>query len=186
MRAVFVPQGPGTPRPFFAALRRQPNSTEKSVNATISCAEQRPFKTPQLPALRAVVSEPALQKRRFFLLLYFQQVWSPSIWGWKRAPAAVADFRTRARQGLQTCFGGHGCLPAPTRPTQRLTRPNGGGIVGGSMAEEKMASSLLTVYQNPAGRRVYSRAAPGFFSLSFGPRAAKSGSGPPPRTAPGV
>ena len=117
---------PGTPQQLFVTLRRQPNSTEKSVNATISCAEQRPFKTPQLPALRAVVSEPAQQKRRFFLLLYFQRVGSPSIWGWKRAPAAVADFRTRARQGLQTCFGGHGCLPAPTRPTQRLTGPNGG------------------------------------------------------------
>jgi len=61
---------PGTPQQLFAALRRQPNSTEKSVNATISCAEQRPFKTPQLPALRAVVSEPAQQKRRFFLLLF--------------------------------------------------------------------------------------------------------------------
>lgn len=121
-----------------------------------------------------------------FILLYFQQVWSPSIWGWKRAPAAVADFRTRARQGLQTCFGGHGCLPAPTRPTQRLTRPNGGGIVGGSMAEEKMASSLLTVYQNPAGRRVYSRAAPGFFSLSFGPRAAKVGPGFRPELRPRI
>ena len=34
-------------------------------------AEQRPFKIPQLPALRAVVSEPAQQKRRFFLLLFF-------------------------------------------------------------------------------------------------------------------
>ena len=117
---------PGTPRIVLAALRRQPNLAEKSVIALISQAEQRPFKTPQLPALRAVVSEPAPQKRRFFLLLYFQRVGSPSIWGWKRAPAAVADFRTRARQGLQTCFGGLGCLPAPTRPTQRLTGPNGG------------------------------------------------------------
>ena len=44
---------------------------EKSVIALISQAEERPFKTPQLPALRAVVSEPAPQKRRFFLLLYF-------------------------------------------------------------------------------------------------------------------
>ena len=44
---------------------------EKSVIALISQAEERPFKTPQLPALRAVVSEPAQQKRRFFHLLYF-------------------------------------------------------------------------------------------------------------------
>ena len=42
----------------------------KSVIASISQAEERPFKTPQLPALRAVVSEPAPQKRRFFLLLF--------------------------------------------------------------------------------------------------------------------
>ena len=47
---------PGTPQQLFVTLRRQPNSTEKSVNATISCAEQRPFKTPQLPALRADVT----------------------------------------------------------------------------------------------------------------------------------
>ena len=86
---------------------------EKSAIASISQAEERPFKTPQLPALRAVVSEPAPQKRRFLLLLYFQRVGSPSIWGWKRAPAAVADFRTRARQGLQTCFGG---ARMPARP----------------------------------------------------------------------
>ena len=58
----------GTPRPFFATLRRQLNFTEKGVNPAISCAEQRPFKIPQLPALRAVVMGPAQQKRRFFLL----------------------------------------------------------------------------------------------------------------------
>ena len=56
---------------------------EKSVIASISQAEERPFKTPQLPALRAVVSESALQKRRFFLLLYFQLVGSPPIQGRK-------------------------------------------------------------------------------------------------------
>ena len=43
---------------------------EKSVIASISQAEERHFKTLQLPALRAVVSEPAPQKRRFFLLLF--------------------------------------------------------------------------------------------------------------------
>lgn len=62
---------PGTPQRLFAVLRRQLNFTEKSTIAMISCTEQRPFKTPQLPAPRAVVREPAQQKRRFFLLLYF-------------------------------------------------------------------------------------------------------------------
>ena len=42
---------------------------EKSVNPTTSCTEQRPFKIPQLSAPRAVVNEPAPQKRRFVLLL---------------------------------------------------------------------------------------------------------------------
>ena len=50
---------------------------EKSVIATISQAEERPFKIPQLPALRAVVSEPAQQKRRFFLLLFLSSPAEP-------------------------------------------------------------------------------------------------------------
>ena len=61
---------PGTPQRVLAALRRQLNLAEKSVIASISQAEERHFKTLQLPALRAVVSEPAQQKRRFFLLLF--------------------------------------------------------------------------------------------------------------------
>lgn len=32
---------------------------------------------------------------------------------------------------------GHGCRPAPFRPTQRLTAPNGSGIVRASMTEKK-------------------------------------------------
>ena len=32
---------------------------------------------------------------------------------------------------------GYGCHPGPIRPTQRLTAPNGGGIVRGSMTEKK-------------------------------------------------
>ena len=56
------------------ALRRQLNSTEKSAIATISCTEERLFKIPQLPALRAVVREPAPQKRRFFLLLFLSSL----------------------------------------------------------------------------------------------------------------
>ena len=106
---------PGTPQQLFAALRRQPNSTEKSVNATISCAGQRPFKTPQLPALRAVVSEPAQQKRRFFLLLFL---------------SSSANSRNEA----QTCskkVGGCLCGYGPLRKegTQRLTRPNRGDFL---------------------------------------------------------
>ena len=44
---------------------------------------------------------------------------------------------TRRRQGLQTSFSEYGCSSALVLPTQRLTGPNGGGIVGGSMAEKK-------------------------------------------------
>ena len=109
---------PGTPQQLFAALRRQPNSTEKSVNATISCAEQRPFKTPQLPALRAVVSEPAQQKRRFFLLLYFQPVGSPSILEenvFQQASPAFAHGPDKARR--QLFVGTRGCHPAPSPDT---------------------------------------------------------------------
>ena len=36
---------PGTPQQLFATLRRQPNSTEKSVNATISCVQSFPTGT---------------------------------------------------------------------------------------------------------------------------------------------
>ena len=36
---------------------------------------------------------------------------------------------TQRRQGQQTCFGWHGCHPAPIRPTQWLTRANGGGFL---------------------------------------------------------
>ena len=73
-----------------------------------------------------------------------------------------------------------GCHPAPLRPTQRLTGPNRGWICWRFHDREKMPSSLSTAYQNPASRRVYGRAPPGFFSLPFGPRAAKSGCGRQP------
>ena len=111
MRAVFVPQGPGTPRPFFAALRRQPNSTEKSVIATIPCTEQRPFKTPQLPAPRAVVREPAPQKRRFFLLLYFQLVGSPSILGGTRSSSRHRLPPHNADRGSKLALAGTDAAP---------------------------------------------------------------------------
>ena len=48
---------------------------------------------------------------------------------------------------------------------------------------EKNGFSLSTAYQNPAGRKVYGWAAPGFFSLTFGPRAAKVGVGASPQKA---
>ena len=109
MRAVFVPQGPGTPRPFFAALRRQPNSTEKSVIATIPCTEQRPFKTPQLPAPRAVVREPAPQKRRFFLLLLLSSL-GKRPGGRKQAVSALAEQRPKTGPKPP---GGAGMLSLP-------------------------------------------------------------------------
>ena len=54
---------------------------EKSVIASISQAEERHFKTLQLPALRAVVTALTPERRQGFLLLYFQLVGSPSILG---------------------------------------------------------------------------------------------------------
>ena len=110
---------------------------EKSVIASISQAERHPFKTPQLPALRAVVSEPAQQKRRFFLLLYFQRVGSPPILGENVFQQSSPTSATQRRQGQQTCFGWHGCRPGPIRPTQGLTGANVGEIVWDSMTEGK-------------------------------------------------
>ena len=46
-------------------------------------------------------------------------------------------FATLARQGPKAVVCGHGCHPAPIRPTQRPTGANEGGIVGGSMTEKK-------------------------------------------------
>ena len=64
------PNSPGTPLQLFAVLRRQPNFAEKSVIASVSGSEQRPFKPPQLPALRAVVTALAPERRQDFLLLF--------------------------------------------------------------------------------------------------------------------
>ena len=100
---------PGTPRPFSAALRRQPNSTEKSVIAAASRPEQRPFKTPQLPALRAVVREPAPQKRRFFLLLLLSSL-GKRPGGRKQAVSALAEQRPKTGPKPP---GGAGMLSLP-------------------------------------------------------------------------
>ena len=107
---------PGTPQRVLAALRRQQNLAEKSVIASISQAEERHFKTLQLPALRAVVSEPAQQKRRFFLLLYFQPVGSPSILGenvFQQSSPAFAHGPDKARRQL---FVGTDATPSPFAP----------------------------------------------------------------------
>ena len=100
---------PGTPQQLFAALRRQPNSTEKSVNATISYAEQRPFKTPQLPALRAVVTGQSGSFDACLLFCFFFR------------PPQIPETRPRPS-------GVHGCCPLPKEGTQRLIGPNMGGF----------------------------------------------------------
>ena len=51
----------------------------------------------------------------------------------ERISALPQRLPTAAKERWQ----GHGCLPVPFRPTQRLTAPNGGGIVRGSMTEKK-------------------------------------------------
>ena len=158
---------PGTPQRHSADLRRQPNFAEKSVIAAISCVEQRSFKIPQLPALREVVSESAQQKRRFFLLLFFvprftsrnmgilQRKWGQSLWAnlmsschlMRKANAGVRYLVFSPRwpdKGRRQLFVGNGCRPGLVRPTQRPTGANEGGIVGGSMTDGKIASSLST------------------------------------------
>ena len=122
---------PGTPQQLFAALRRQPNSTEKSVNATISYAEQRPFKTPQLPALRAVVSEPAQQKRRFFLLLFLSSPAEPQnrlILAPKGlvvlAPPLLSMWAHRLHTA-RSLLSVPGVLPSPPKPYTTLHRRQG-------------------------------------------------------------
>ena len=130
MRAVFVPQGPGTPRPFFAALRRQPNSTEKSVIATIPCTEQRPFKTPQLPAPRAVVREPAPQKRRFFLLLLLSSLGKRP--GGEET-GSLCTGGTAAQDWPETAGRGRDAVPPRRRAHSRSH-----GQTGGQWQREKM------------------------------------------------
>ena len=83
----------------------------------------------------------------------------------------------RARGGR-----GNGCHLGPICPTQRLTGPNGGRIVGGSMTE-KNGFSLSTAYQNPAGRKVYGWAVPGFFLCPSAIGPSKVGAGASPQKA---
>ena len=83
----------------------------------------------------------------------------------------------RARGGR-----GNGCHLGPICPTQRLTGPNGGRIVGGSMTE-KNGFSLSTAYQNPAGRKVYGWAVPGFFLCPSAIGPSKVGAGASPQNA---
>ena len=95
---------------------------EKSVIATISQAEERPFKIPQLPALRVVVMEPAPQKRRFFLLLYFP---SPRKHPGRKTGSLCAG--GSAVQNRPEASGREqGLCPSPKEGTQPLTQPNRG------------------------------------------------------------
>ena len=102
---------PGTPRIVLAALRRQPNLAEKSVIASISQTEQRPFKTPQLPALRAVVTALAPERRQGFLLLYFQLVGSPSILGGTRSSSRHRLPPHNADRGSKLALAGTDAAP---------------------------------------------------------------------------
>ena len=86
---------------------------EKSVIALISQAEERHFKTLQLPALRAVVTALTPERRQGFLLLYFQLVGSPSILG-----EACSNSRRRlpphsADRGSKLALAGTDAAPAP-------------------------------------------------------------------------
>lgn len=74
---------------------------------------------------------------------------------------------------------GHGCRPVPFRPTQRLTRPNKDGIVGGSMTEKNGFFFVNSISKSSRPQSLW----PGstrFLSLPFGPWAAKSGCGHQP------
>lgn len=84
-----------------------------------------------------------------------------------------------AHSGEREAAGGN-VPPRPHSPHIAAHTAKQGRIDGGVNDREKMASSLSTAYQNPAGCRVYIRAAPGFFSLPFGPRAVQSGCGRQP------
>ncbi len=163
-----MPQGPGTPRPFFAALRRQPNSTEKSVIATIPCTEQRPFKTPQLPAPRAVVREPAPQKRRFFLLLYFQLVGSPSILGkpysnsrHRLPPHGPDKGRGRGFMGTDATpalFARHSGSQGQTRVVFSALRETAVLFVNGVVIPAWGKRAFLLSALRPSGRQKWARA----------------------------
>ena len=92
---------------------------EKSVIASISQAEERHFKTLQLPALRAVVTALTPERRQGFLLLYFQLLYfqlvgSPPIQGENCASMTVIDFRhTAPTRAASSLWQAHGYLPVP-------------------------------------------------------------------------
>mgnify|MGYP001751986978 CR=1 FL=1 len=75
---------------------------------------------------------------------------------------------------------GHGCHPVPIRPTQGLTGPNGGGIVGGSMTEGKWLllcqrhSKIQQAAESIAGQRPVSSLCPS----AFGPQKVGVGASP--------
>ena len=103
---------------------------EKSVIASISQAEERPFKTLQLPALRAVVSEPAPQKRRFFLLLFLSSSAEPQnrLTSALKGPAGLRPSplsrRAHRPHTIRCLLGVRRCHPLRQSPTQPLTGGN--------------------------------------------------------------
>ena len=101
---------------------------EKSVIASISQTEQRPFKTPQLPALRAVVTALTPERRQGFLLLYFQRVGSPSILG-ERVPAVVTDFRHTTPTGAANLLWLARMPPRPYSPDTVAHKGKRGGFL---------------------------------------------------------
>lgn len=86
---------------------------EKSVIASISQAEERHFKTLQLPALRAVVTALTPQRRQGFLLLYFQLVGSPSILGGTYSSSRHRLPPHSAGSGSKLALAGTDATPPP-------------------------------------------------------------------------
>ena len=93
---------------------------EKSVIASISQAEERHFKTLQLPALRAVVSEPAPQKRRFFLLLFLSASANSRNEAQTVGGAWLLPSAERGHTAAHTAKQGRFSLLSAFRPTGRL------------------------------------------------------------------
>ena len=113
---------------------------EKSVIASISQAEERHFKTLQLPALRAVVSEPAPQKRRFFLLLFRSSLGS--------GPRASEPSSTKARTAAQI-------RPTPAGRGRDSATP----VIGAHSPSQGQTGAVFPLSAlRPAGRAKWVRA----------------------------
>ena len=73
--------------------------------------------------------------------------------------------------------------PRPHSPDTGPHRAKRGRNCWGINDRGEVASSLSTIYQNPAGRRVYGRAAPGFFPCPSALGPSKVGAGASPQNA---